>query len=88
MPEMDGFELLTELRRQDQWRSIPVIVATSKDLTEEERQYLNGYVGKIFQKGNQDHQALMDEIHRLVSEAVSRKLTEQRNGSLPVGQNS
>jgi signal transduction histidine kinase/CheY-like chemotaxis protein len=42
MPDIDGFEFLDELRQHPQWRSIPVIVITAKDLTEEDRMYLNG----------------------------------------------
>src|SRR5262249_2960219 len=42
MPEMDGFELIAELRQHPERRSIPVVVLTAKDLTPEERMYLNG----------------------------------------------
>ncbi|MBK8741007.1 MAG: response regulator [Betaproteobacteria bacterium] len=37
MPEMDGFEFLVELRGRVEWRDIPVVVVTAKDLTAEER---------------------------------------------------
>ena len=33
MPHMNGFELLTELRARPEWRGIPVVVVTAKDLT-------------------------------------------------------
>ena len=44
MPEMDGFEFIEELRRAPAWQAIPVIVVTSKDLSEEERLRLDGFV--------------------------------------------
>ena len=36
MPEMDGFAFLERLRSQPEWRKIPVIVVTAKQLTAEE----------------------------------------------------
>ena len=50
MPVMDGFEFMTELRSVPEWRTIPVIVSTAKDLTPGERQRLNGAVEGILQK--------------------------------------
>ena len=41
MPVMDGFDFLLELRGRDpEWRDIPVIVLTAKDLTDEDRRVL------------------------------------------------
>ena len=37
LPEMDGFEFLVEMRTRAEWRDIPVLVVTAKDLTAEER---------------------------------------------------
>src|SRR5262249_53641326 len=51
MPEMDGFEFLAELRLHEQWHTIPVIVVTAMELTQEERRRLNGQVAGILQKG-------------------------------------
>ncbi len=36
MPVMDGFGFLNALRSREEWRDIPVLVLTSKDLTREE----------------------------------------------------
>jgi len=42
MPEMDGFEFVAEFRRREAWRSIPIIVVTSKEIADEDRARLNG----------------------------------------------
>jgi signal transduction histidine kinase/DNA-binding response OmpR family regulator len=65
MPEMDGFEFIRELRQHPQWRSLPIIVLTAKDLTLEERQWLNGQTQRIYQKGAGNRQ-LLDEIRSLI----------------------
>ncbi|WP_373525181.1 response regulator, partial [Nostoc sp.] len=67
MPEMDGFEFLSELRQHPQWQTIPVIVLTAKDLTQEDRQRLDGQIQRVYQKGSYNHQILLDEIRSLVS---------------------
>src|SRR5437016_10615555 len=36
MPVMDGFQLIAELRKHEDWRRIPVVVVSAKDLRSEE----------------------------------------------------
>ena len=36
MPEMDGFEFVVEMQRNEAWRTIPIVVITAKDLTAED----------------------------------------------------
>ena len=37
MPEMDGFAFAAEVRRHPEWRSIPIVVVTAQDLTNDDR---------------------------------------------------
>jgi PAS domain S-box-containing protein len=73
MPDMDGFEFLTELRQHEAWRSIPVVVITAKDLTEEDRMFLNGSlmlgncVKRILHKGQFNYEDLLVEVRDLVT---------------------
>jgi CheY-like chemotaxis protein len=70
MPEMDGFEFVDELRKHEDWRSIPIVVVTAKDLTLEDRLRLNGYVEKIVEKGAYNRETLLREVRDLVVSSV------------------
>jgi signal transduction histidine kinase/CheY-like chemotaxis protein len=72
MPEMDGFEFVHELRKQPQWREIPVVVVTAKELTKEDCDQLNGYVERIFQKSCYERQNLLEEVHGFLLQAIAR----------------
>ena len=54
MPKMDGFEFLDELRLRPDWQDIPVVIITAKDLTQEDRDRLNGGVERIIHKTGRD----------------------------------
>jgi CheY-like chemotaxis protein len=72
MPEMDGFEFVDELRKNEEWRDIPIIVVTAKDITDEDRLRLNGYVQKTLQKGNYSR----DELLKDIRESIVKRLQQ------------
>ena len=53
MPEMNGFEFLRHFRKTRQGRGVPVIVWTSKDLTEAERSALRSAASEVTKKTEQ-----------------------------------
>jgi signal transduction histidine kinase/DNA-binding response OmpR family regulator len=67
MPEMDGFEFLAELHKNTEWRDIPVVVITAKDLTVEDRQRLNGRVASIAQKGVMSQSEILEEVRGVIA---------------------
>jgi CheY-like chemotaxis protein len=67
MPEMDGFEFVAALRKRPEWRAIPIVVITAKDLTPEDRQRLNGSVERILKKGATTREELLAEVRDLVA---------------------
>ena len=76
MPEMDGFEFVSKVRGREEWRTIPVVVVTSKDITREDRMRLDGYVTEVIQKGSQGREELLSEVSDLVrSLGVKKKST-------------
>jgi PAS domain S-box-containing protein len=66
MPEMDGFQFIHALRKEPEWRQIPVIVITAKELTPSDRLSLNGYVAQILQKGAYRCDDLLQEVRDMV----------------------
>ena len=66
MPVMDGFDFVLELRNTQEWREIPIIVVTAKDLTEEDRFRLTGGVETIIQKGAFSKEKFLGEVSHLV----------------------
>ena len=71
MPKMDGFEFLDELRRRPDWQDIPVVIITAKDLTDEDRNRLNGGVERIIQKSDRDE--MLRQLSREISKCVKRQ---------------
>jgi CheY-like chemotaxis protein len=72
MPEMDGFEFIEVLRKNESWRSIPVVVVTAMDIGEKERKLLNGQVEVILQKGAYSQEDLFTEVRTLVSACLKK----------------
>jgi signal transduction histidine kinase/DNA-binding response OmpR family regulator len=67
MPEMDGFAFAAEVRRHPEWRSIPIVVVTSQDLTSDDRRRLNGDVDTILRKHGDSGEALLEQVRDLLA---------------------
>jgi CheY-like chemotaxis protein/nitrogen-specific signal transduction histidine kinase len=71
MPVMDGFEFIEELRQTPEWRTIPIVVITSKELNHADRLRLNGGVEKLIEKKSLDQNDLFLEIRNILEEHPS-----------------
>ena len=67
MPEMDGFEFLDIVRERPELRSVPVVVLTAMDLSDEDRRRLDGGVERILRKDGLSPEAAVAEVRRLVA---------------------
>ncbi len=74
MPEMDGFEFLATLKHDPDLRTLPVIVVTAKDLTDDDRKRLNGQVTRVLQKGAYSREDLLAEVAQVVRSAIGAKI--------------
>ena len=73
MPEMDGFAVVAELRKRPEWSNIPVIVVTARDLTQEDRLRLKGYIERVAQDGVQNRESWLAQVQSLVAACVRQQ---------------
>jgi DNA-binding response OmpR family regulator len=84
MPEMDGFELVHQLRQHEQWRAIPIVILTAKEITADDQQKLNGGVIKIFAKGSYHCSVLLEEVNNLLCQAIARQKSQAAKSLLAI----
>jgi CheY-like chemotaxis protein len=70
MPKMDGFEFLDKLRGRAEWQDIPVVIFTATELTDADRDRLNGGVERIIQKSDRDE--MLRQLSREVARCLKR----------------
>jgi len=69
MPGIDGFGLVEELKLDPRTKSIPVVVVSAKDITEEERNRLNGHIEALYQKGSLPPRKFVDQVIHVIEDA-------------------
>jgi signal transduction histidine kinase/DNA-binding response OmpR family regulator len=72
MPEMDGFDFLEEVRKVKSWHGVPIVILTSTELTDADRQRLNGQVGSIVKKGTYNQGELLEQVRTLARPRAQR----------------
>jgi len=66
MPNMDGFELSIRLRREERFRSLPIILVTSLQSDEDKRRGVEAGVDAYITKGTFEQTNLLRTIRRLL----------------------
>ena len=79
MPQMDGFQFIERVRQNENWRTIPIVVVTAKDLTKEDRLRLNGYVLEIIRKNACPRDELLAEVRALVKSCLEKSQVKTGN---------
>ncbi len=67
MPEVDGFQVLNHIRSQEKTKDLPVIIITSKNLSEQERHELERKASKVLIKSQTSLYDMHEEINRIIS---------------------
>ncbi len=79
LPDMDGFDLLTQVHASSTFADIPCVVFTGKDLTLAEQERLKAMAKSIVLKDVHSPERLLDEtalfLHRVVTDLPAAKQT-------------
>ena len=65
MPEVDGFQVVKRLAEHPGACDIPIVICTAMDLTDEEKDRLNGQIQSVIEKTGNVRQKLLDAIRRI-----------------------
>ena len=66
MPKLDGFGVIERMRATPEWRNIPIIVISAKELTPDESKTLRESVAFVMKKQGFDGDLLKEEINSVV----------------------
>jgi signal transduction histidine kinase/CheY-like chemotaxis protein len=70
MPEVTGFDVVEALRANDTTHDTPIMVLTAKDLTESDKQQLNGQVSTILNRRSTGASDLLGMLRQVVSDST------------------
>ena len=65
MPEVDGFQVVKRLAEHPGACDIPIVICTAMDLTDEEKDRLNGQIQSVIEKTGNVRQKLLEAIRRI-----------------------
>lgn len=65
MPEVSGFDVVDKLKTSPETNTIPIIVITSKDLTQADKDRLNHCVSLVVKKGKYSNERFLSDIAAL-----------------------
>jgi HAMP domain-containing protein/signal transduction histidine kinase/DNA-binding response OmpR family regulator len=90
LPDMSGFDLLQKIKRTREFRELPIIVYTGRDLTRKEETQLKRLAETIIVKDAKSPERLLDEtalfLHRVEADLPEpqRRVLEELHHSAPV----
>ncbi len=67
MPEMDGFEFLAGMKKNPDWKNIPVIVVTAKTLSSDDRARLSGSVETLISKDGDEIETILNRLNDVLT---------------------
>jgi PAS domain S-box-containing protein len=83
MPEMDGFEFVETVRREEAWKAVPIVVVTAKHVNPEDRVRLSGQVRNILRKGAYSTEQLLESVGPSVVSRIREAVGRQPASAAP-----
>ncbi|TNF72190.1 MAG: response regulator, partial [Acidobacteria bacterium] len=80
MQEMDALDFVEGLREHTDWRDIPLILLTPRELDQEDRERLDGSVERVIQRAAMTPEGLLEEIHHRIEESVGHAGIQEVDG--------
>ena len=78
MPEIDGFDVVDELKKHDISKNVPIIIFTAKDLVEEDYFKLRQKVELVAQKGKFSKEELLMHIEKIKNMQTGKTKERER----------
>ena len=78
LPDRSGFQLLEQVKQDERWRDLPIIIYTGKELTKREETRLRRYAQTIVVKDVSSPERLLDETSLFLHRVESRLPQEKR----------
>jgi CheY-like chemotaxis protein/signal transduction histidine kinase/HAMP domain-containing protein len=78
LPDKSGFQLLEQVKQDERWRDLPIIIYTGKELTKREETRLRRYAETIVLKDASSPERLLDETSLFLHRVESRLPQEKR----------
>ena len=72
-----GFEFVFQMRSRYPSKAIPIVVITAKDLTDEDRQRLNGDVVGLIEQDGLARESLLEQLRTQLAAASTREAASE-----------
>lgn len=67
MPGIDGFGVVKQLRSQERWRDLPIVILSGAEITEKQRENLNNLTQEFIEKGHFSKEIISSTIKKIVT---------------------
>ena len=79
MPQVDGFQVIRRLTDDPRTQNIPIVICTALDLTDEDRDRLNGQIQSVILKTGNVKTELLAAIKRIERLRMPTQKAEPRS---------